>query len=145
MTTTAYVLSGATRYHRTATCQALDTARLSTRGDITEVTVGTTDHAPCLLCVDTDRTEWTVTAANLGELWELIGPSKLHTSLNPATSRVEVDGLTVLEHDGLPRALARFGDTIRFGPNGRYTVHPAEAVRDRPQSSAVVRDTALEG
>ncbi|MFI9331940.1 hypothetical protein ACIGZJ_30915 [Kitasatospora sp. NPDC052868] len=122
--TTAFVIRGTTRYHADAACQALDTARLNHGGAVLQTT-DTTGHTPCTLCADTNRTEWTVGPANLGELWELIGPSKLHFVADPFTNRVEADGLTILEHDGLPRALAKFGDTITRQPDGTYTVQPA--------------------
>ncbi len=127
MTTTAYVLDGNARYHHTATCTALDTARLFTRGDITEVTVGTTDHTPCLVCVAAPSAEWVVTADNLGELLELVGPSKVHYAPAPPGHYVSVlaDGLTVMAHKGQPRAWARFGDTIRRERGGRYIVQHA--------------------
>jgi hypothetical protein len=127
MTTTAYVLDGNARYHRTATCQALDTASLFARGEITEVTTGTTDHTPCLVCATAPASEWLVTPDNLGELLEIVDPSKVHYAPAPPGHYVSVvaDGLTVMAHKGQPRVWARFGDTIRRERGGRYTVQHA--------------------
>ncbi|MFJ2780241.1 hypothetical protein [Kitasatospora sp. NPDC087315] len=120
----AYLPLGSTRYHLDANCPALDTARLHNGGIVAEITP-TTGYTPCLLCVDTAPTEWTVTTETIAELWELIGPAKYHTSINPDTGRVAIDGLTLLEHGNADRQFARFGDTIRFDRNGCYRVRPA--------------------
>nr|BFD90687.1 hypothetical protein KitaXyl93_20470 [Kitasatospora sp. Xyl93] len=75
------------------------------------------------------RPRWTLTRENLTELMDLIEPSKPHyksrTPAGPYDLSVEIDGLTILAHRGLPRAVARFGDTITQAA-GSWTVTPAE-------------------
>ncbi|MGE7437548.1 hypothetical protein [Kitasatospora sp. NPDC001175] len=128
MTGTVYVTAGSGSYHTDLACKALDTARLNSRtGKVRVIPAdeATAQQRPaCLVCTAPAATEWVVTKANLGELWELIGPSKPYYSLNETADRAVCDGLTIREHKGLPRVVARFGDTIRHD-RGRYTVHPA--------------------
>ncbi|MFJ2863714.1 hypothetical protein [Kitasatospora sp. NPDC087314] len=125
--TTAFVVRGSSRYHADAACQALDSARLNTGGTVLQITANSSTHTPCLVCVEVDRTEWTLTPANLAELWELIGPSKPHYAA--MNGRTEVDGLTIWAHNGMPRTVARFGDTITRHTDGTWTVQAATEVR----------------
>jgi hypothetical protein len=122
--TTAFVIPGSSRYHAYHDCRALDTARLNHGGGtVLRITAGSSTHTPCLVCVEVDRTEWTLTPINLAELWELIGPSKPHYAA--MCGRTEVDGLTIWAHKGQPRTVARFGDTITHQPDGTWTVQHA--------------------
>jgi hypothetical protein len=118
-----------TNWHAAPQCPALDTARLNEGGHVLAVLpdrVG--DRRPCLVCATPPATEWTVTAETVGELWELIPPSKPHFGPDE-TGALGVDGLTVTAHKGQPRTWARFGDTIRRERGGRYTVqHAATAL-----------------
>ncbi|OKI16553.1 hypothetical protein [Streptomyces sp. CB03911] len=144
MTTTppdvVHLTHGGTRWHANADCQALDSGRLlwdSAEGGgayaVREVPFrNATDlgRTPCLVCAVPPATEWTVTPDNLGELLEIVDPSKVHYA--PAGPgryvSVEADGLTVMAHKGLARTWARFGDTIRRERGGRYTVQHATAL-----------------
>ena len=56
----------------------------------------------------------------------MIEHCKPHYGLNPATHRVEIDGLTLWAHGDQPRTWARFGDTVRLDTTGIYTVHRAQ-------------------
>ncbi|RPE27336.1 hypothetical protein [Kitasatospora cineracea] len=123
MATAVYVLPSSPSWHTSTTCRALDTALLRTRSQPTP----TTDpggRPACLVCADTDHDDWTLTVQTLWELYELIGPSKPYTEWDEAAGRPVIAGLTIREHHGLPRLVARYGDTIRCR-SGRYTVHPA--------------------
>lgn len=119
---TVYVLPGSPSWHASVTCQAVDTASL--RGGTITATTDPGNRPACLVCADTGHTDWTLTPQNLWELWELVGPSKPYTEWDQAADRPVVVGLTIREHRGLPRLVARYGDTIRHR-YGRYTVHPA--------------------
>lgn len=113
-TATALVHPASPSWHTDPDCNALDNAQF--HGDKVEKIPAeqTADRRPCLVCADDPGTEWTITADNLGELWELIGPSKPHTSTGPDGTLV-TDGLTILPHGRLQRRqLARIGDTIRL-------------------------------
>ncbi|MER5356593.1 hypothetical protein ABT093_40530 [Kitasatospora sp. NPDC002551] len=123
--TTALTLDGSSRYHLDAACRALDGARLSTRGAVVEEDSDTLGQTPCFLCAATAGTAWYVTEQTIAELYEMIGPAKYHTSVDPGTGRLAVDGLTIPAHGDAPRAVARFGDTVRRHPDGGYRVHPA--------------------
>ncbi|MFF9643661.1 hypothetical protein [Kitasatospora aureofaciens] len=76
------------------------------------------------------RPTWTLTRNNLVELMELIDPSKPHYApripAGPHDLSVEIDGLTIWAHNGMPRTVARFGDTITHQPGGTWTVQHAE-------------------
>ncbi|MFE2346446.1 hypothetical protein [Kitasatospora cineracea] len=123
MPTTALVIPSSASYHVDPACRALDTARLRTRV-VPTWTSDAGDRPACLVCADTGHTEWTLTAQTLWELYELIEPSKPYTEWDADSDRPRVVGLTIREHHGLPRLVARYGDTIRCR-DGRYTVHPA--------------------
>ncbi|MEV7770486.1 hypothetical protein [Kitasatospora sp. NPDC086791] len=76
------------------------------------------------------RPTWTLTRNNLVELMELIDPSKPHyrsrIPAGPHDLSVEIDGLTIWAHNGMPRTVARFGDTIIRLPGDTFVVEPAE-------------------
>ena len=130
MTSTVYLTARNTSWHADPDCDVLDTAQLIGE-PVTETTrSAVAGRRPCLVCADTSSTEWTVTADNIGELWELIGPCKPHygTVGEGDDGRTECDGLTILAHSGLPRTWARFGDTISLDRQRRYAVRHAEAV-----------------
>lgn len=136
MTATVFVVPGFTSYHVDPQCKALDTARLAATASGT-VRVIDADHAKannrpaCIVCaVPPGAAEWTLTSANLGQLWELIDSSKPHYGHNLATGRTEIDGLTIWAHAGQPKQVARFGDRITVS-RGRYTVHPATQETER--------------
>lgn len=120
------VIATSPSWHRNVHCTALDTAVLNAVGynpptELRETTVDDANRRPCLICADTEPTEWIVTPDTIGELWELIEPSKLHTGADPDSGKLRVDGLTILAHGGRDRQLARVGDTIRRH-NGEYHV-----------------------
>ncbi|WBP89490.1 hypothetical protein [Kitasatospora cathayae] len=126
--TTAFTIPGTTRYHLDANCPALDSARLTHSGVFR--TTDTADFTPCLVCASTAATEWTLTSENLGELLELVGPSKPHWAPLPAEAlgvSTQIDGLTIWAHNGQPRTVARYGDTITRQPGGTWTVTRVEA------------------
>jgi hypothetical protein len=128
MASTVFITPRTSSYHTDADCKALDTARLNSRtGEVQAIPAGEAaaqQRPACLVCTAPAATEWVVTTTNLGELWELIEPSKPHFTLNEA-DRAVCDGLTIREHKGLSRTVAWFGDTIRRDASGRYTVHHA--------------------
>lgn len=85
------------------------------------------------------KAEWTVTAENVYRLWDedvIEVFCKPHFASLPEPRRVSptqvistiVDGLTIGEHAGKPRQVARFGDRITLDADGTYTVHPAATV-----------------
>jgi hypothetical protein len=129
MAGTVFIAPRTSSYHTDADCKALDTARLNSRtGEVQAISAdeaAAQQRPACLVCTAPAATGWVVTTTNLGELWELIGPSKPHFTLNEAADRAVCDGLTIREHKGQPRTVARFGDTIRRETDGRYTVHHA--------------------
>lgn len=135
MTTTpsaVLVIETSPSWHTHVSCTALDTAVLAAAGSRAKIReIDPQDAAsrpPCLVCATPPTTEWTVTADTVLELWELIGPSKPYVTYNPETNRMEAEGLTIWEHGGVPRTVARFGDTIRLH-NGLYRVtHAATAL-----------------
>lgn len=126
---TVFMTRLGTTWHNDLHCTALDSARLNEGGHVlAEAAERAADRRPCIVCATKPATEWTVTPDTIGELLELIGPSKPHWA--PLPERVlgvstQVDGLTILAHRGRPRAVARFGDTITRQPDGTYTVQPA--------------------
>lgn len=122
---TVFTSPASSSYHPDAHCPALDTGQFVSGKAATETALKLAvalNLAPCLVCAgDPGCSEWQLTRATLGELLELIGPSKPHYGHNPATGRTECDGLTIWPHVGQPRQVARFGDTIRRDGR-RYTV-----------------------
>ena len=121
----AYTTRHSTTWHATPDCQALDDARLH-EGEHVEVPIGqAADRRPCIVCATTPATEWTVTPDNLGELINLIDPSKPYWA--STDDGLKCTGLTVREHAGMgTRQVAHFGDRIIYHPASRiYTVHPA--------------------
>jgi hypothetical protein len=137
MASTVFIVPRSSSYHTDADCKALDTARLNSRtGEVQAISAdeaAAQQRPACLVCTAPAATEWVVTTTNLGELWELIEPSKPHVTLNEAADRAVCDGLTIREHKGLSRTAARFGDTIRRDASGRYTVHHANQTAEEAQ------------
>lgn len=90
--------------------------------------VSLTEHG---MTVATGTAEWILTPENVYRLWDedvIEVFCKPHFSLNDATGRIEVDGLTIREHTGRPKQVAYFGDRITRDADGGYTVHHAAAV-----------------
>lgn len=113
-------------WHADPKCRALDDARLDEGGRILQVPAErAADRRPCLVCATELSAEWAVTADNLGELLNLIEPSKPYWALTD--DGLKCTGLTIREHAGLgTRQVAHFGDRISYHPASRiYTVHPA--------------------
>lgn len=136
MTTTVFLVPGFTSYHVDPGCNALDSARITVRGGAVRVMTAeeaTANNRPaCIVCAgDPNATEWTLTRANLGQLWELIEPSKPYVEFPAGSDKSVTTGLTIREHRGMPRQVARFGDRITHDPDGTYTVHPATQETDR--------------
>lgn len=133
MTDAVYVVDGFTSYHVDRGCKALDSAQIL--GAIRTAAAGriaTTDRPACIVCAgDPNAAEWTVTRANLGQLWELIDPSKPYVEFPEGSDKSVTTGLTIREHRGMPRQVARFGDRITHDADGRYTVHPATQETER--------------
>lgn len=110
-------------WHSDGACPALDDERGQVGGDVAQVTPREAVTArPCLVCQST-ATEWTVKPGSLTELINLIPPAKHRYECVDGDSRCI--GLTIREHRGIPRQVARFGDTIRLD-GGRYRVTPQE-------------------
>lgn len=70
---------------------------------------------------------WVLDPDTAYRLWDqdLIEHCKPHYSKNPATGRIEIDGLTLWATDSRLRTWARFGDTVHRAADGTCTVHPA--------------------
>lgn len=122
MTAPVYVIPSSPSWHTTATCKAIDTARLHSRTDATQTT-DPGDRPACLVCAATGLTEWTLTTQNLWELFELIEPAKPYVEWPEDAEKPVITGLIIREHKGQDRRLVRFGWTIRHKA-GLYTVHP---------------------
>lgn len=126
MTGTVYVVTGHASYHVDPDCKALDSAQIHGTVHLADHTdISVTGRPACIVCAaDPNATEWTVTTANIGQLWELIEPSKPYVEFPADAEKPITTGLTIRPHRGLPKQRATFGDTIRHHA-GRYTVHPA--------------------
>ena len=120
-----YITRHGTTWHSRRDCNALDDAAL-TEGPTSEVSPDLADRRrPCLVCAHPGAAEWTVTDDNLGELLNLIDPSKPY--VQDLGYGLQWAGLTIRPHKGMPKQRAALGDAIRLKA-GRYTVHPAKVV-----------------
>lgn len=110
-------------WHQDRACPALDDELSVVGGQTRRCPPAEAETArPCLVCA-APATEWTVHTGNVLELMNLIEPSKMY--MQDVDGLLQCTGLTVREHRGVPRQVARFGDTIRLD-GGRYHVTPQE-------------------
>lgn len=123
MTDRVYMTRRGAVWHSDGACPALDDERGQVGGDVAQVTPRETVTAlPCLVCQST-ATEWVVRLENIRELINLIPPAKYRYEL--VDPGLQCTGLTIRGNRGVPRQVARFGDTIRL-EGGRYYVTPRE-------------------
>lgn len=123
---TVFMTRLGTTWHNDLHCTALDSARLNEGGHVlTEAAERAASRRPCIVCAAAPATEWTVASDTIGELLELVGPSKPHWAPDE-TGALDVDGLTIRAHNDQPRTVARYGDTITRQPDGTWTVKHVE-------------------
>lgn len=121
--TNVYMTRRGAVWHSDGACPALDDERLAAGGEILSCTPREAVQArACLVCQST-ATEWVVRLENIRELINLILPAKYRYEL--VDPGLQCIGLTIRGHRGVPRQVARFGDTIRL-EGGRYYVTPRE-------------------
>lgn len=123
MTDRVYMTRRGAVWHSDGACPTLDDELSVVGGQVRRCPPAEAETArPCLAC-SAPATEWTVHTGNVLELMNLIEPSKMY--MQDVDGLLQCTGLTVREHRGVPRQVARFGDTIRLD-GGRYHVTPQE-------------------